>query len=74
MNDEDLNEYSLKLSNILSAQNVVILETTSSNVILKPRLINSIVVIEEGKTKKVPVKKKPVQTESKSKEDIITDA
>lgn len=73
-NDEDLNEYSLKLSNLLSVGNVVVIETTSGNSILRPNKIVSIVITEEGSTKRTYKKKEPIIKENMSKEeDIITD-
>ena len=72
-NDEDLNEYSLKLSNLLSVGNVVVLETTTANVILRPNKITSIVVWEEGKSKRIYKKKDSVIKEVATEEDIITD-
>jgi len=73
-NDEDLNEYSLKLSNLLSVGNVIVLETTTGNIILRPNKIVSITVIEEGRTKRSYKKKDSVIKEIVSKEeDIITD-
>lgn len=71
-NDEDINEYSLKLSNLLSVGNVVVLETTSSNTIIRPNKIVSIIVIEEGK-KRVYKKKSIPEKDNIIQEDIITD-
>lgn len=72
-NDEDLNEYSIKLSNLLSVENVVVLETTASNTILRPSKIVSIIVNEEGRTKRVYKKKTPATKDDIIQEDIITD-
>lgn len=72
-NDEDLNEYTLKLSNLLSVGNVVILETTTTNAILRPNKITSIVIWEEGKVKRTYKKKDSVMKEVVTDEDIITD-
>jgi hypothetical protein len=73
-NEEDLNEYSAKVSKVLSVGNVVILETSSSNVILRPSKIDAIIVTEEGKPKRTYKKKDPVvKEENVIQEDIITD-
>lgn len=71
--DSDLNEYILNLSNILSVGNVVILETSSSSVILRPNQISSIVVTEEGIKTKRKYTKKEKKVEDIITEDIITD-
>lgn len=70
-NSEDLKKYTLDLSSLLSIGNVVVLETSSGNVILRPSQIISIVVTEEGKLRKV-YKKKDVNIESPH-EDLVTD-
>lgn len=71
-NDEELNEYSLQLSNLLSVGNVVVIETTSCSTILRPNKIVSIVVKEEGRRKRA-YKKKVVEKKEEVQEDIITD-
>ncbi len=77
-NDEDLNEYILNLSKLLSIGNVTILETSSSSLIIRPHQITSIIVTEEGKPKRKYVKKDSIAKEElKStddiQEDIVTD-
>lgn len=73
-NEEDLTEYSAKLANLLSVGNVVVLETSTSNTILRPNKIVSIVVNQEGKAKRVYKKKSTaVIKEDTVQEDIITD-
>jgi len=75
-NDDNLNEYTQELSKLLSVGNVVILETSNSNVIIRPHQITSIVVNEEGKRKRVYKKRTPKEEPKKSDsktEDIITD-
>lgn len=49
MDDDDTNltEYSTNLSHILEASNVVILETSEGNIIVKPTKIDLILVSEE---------------------------
>jgi hypothetical protein len=79
--DSDLSEYVQSLSNILSAGNVTILETSGSTHILRPQKIISMVVTEEGrpKPKRKYTKKKKVEIPKVEKpkediqEDIITD-
>jgi len=76
-NEDDLNEYVLNLSNLLSVGNVTILETSSSSIILRPHQITSIIVTEEG-TRKRKYTKRKVKPKDESKkdtiqEDIITD-
>lgn len=76
-NDEELNEYVLNLSKLLSIGNVTILETSSSSLIIRPHQISSMIVTEEGKTKRKYVKKTTPDEEVKSinsiQEDIVTD-
>jgi len=72
-NDSELSEYSSDLSKLLSVGNVTILETSSSNVIIRPHQITSIVITEEGKRKRKYTKRKTKPKEDELQEDIITD-
>ena len=72
-NDDDLNEYVLNLSNLLSVGNVTILETSSSSVILRPHQITSIIVTEEGTRKRKYTKRKVKDKEEPKKDTIQED-
>ena len=65
----ELGEYVSDLSKLLSVGNVSILETSTTSIILRPRQIISIVVTEDGKSKRKVKSKKKVEI----KEDLITD-
>ena len=75
--DSDLNEYTQKLSKLLSVGHVTILETTESNHIVRPQKIVSISITEEGTRKrkytKRKVKSKDEPKKDAKQEDIITD-
>jgi len=75
--DSELNEYTKKLSKILSVGHVAILETTESNHIVRPQKIVSISITEEGTRKrkytKRKVKSKDEPKKDAKQEDIITD-
>ncbi len=76
--DSNLDDYMVKLSELLNIGNVVILETTTSSHIIRPNQIISISVNETGRkrnykkaknTKNIKKEKPP----EKEQEDIITD-
>ena len=78
--DSNLTEYSKKISAVLEASNVTILETSSGCVILRPHKITSLLIKEMDivKSKEIEVKteeKKEIKTPSPidEGEDYITD-
>jgi len=79
--DEDTSEiegYTKELTSLLEASNVIVLETTSGNIIIRPHTINSIKVIniedveEDVEEQELKEDVKEVVTEDII-EDIITD-
>ncbi len=74
--DSELNEYTQKLSKLLSVGHVTILETSGSTHIIRPHQIVSISVVEEGVRKRKYTKRKVApkdEPKDEPKEDIITD-
>ena len=68
--DSELNEYTQKLSKLLSVGHVTILETSDSNHIVRPHQIVSISIIEEGVKKRKYTKRK-TKDKAEIKKDII---
>lgn len=68
--DSNISEYTKKISSLLKAENVLILETTSGNIILRPHKISSIQVVEKKEEK---VDNKPEEQVVNIGEDFITD-
>jgi hypothetical protein len=74
-NDDDLQDYTSKLSSILENNNVTILHTSTGSVILRPDKISSILVSEPKDEDETHQLVQPAKEESKEEihEDIITD-
>lgn len=72
--DSDINEYTQKLSKVLSIGNVCVLETSTTNVILRPNQIVSILVEDDVSPKRKTIIPKPKNKSKKPiEEDIVTD-
>jgi len=74
-NNDDLQEYTSKLSSILENNNVTILHTSTGSVILRPDKISSVLVSEFNDEDESHQFVQPAKEESKKEihEDIITD-
>lgn len=69
-NNEPVEKYSSDLAKILESNNISILHTTSSSVIIRPNIISVIVITGTEEKVKKKVEKK-IETSSES-EDLIT--
>ncbi len=68
--DEAIEEYTVKLSKILESNNVTVLHTSSSSIIIRPNVISAVKVSNVGE----PQKEKPIENESiEIPQDTITD-
>lgn len=73
--DSDLQSYAKSLSPLLESNNISILHTTTTSIILKPSKINLITVEDEPQTNKtIIVKHSKSKSDDSQTEDIITDA
>lgn len=80
LEDEDnsnISEYTKKISSILEANNVTILETTSGCLVVRPHKINSISIVEVDKiqTGVEPLQSgvQKLEVPDEEHEDVITD-
>lgn len=80
LDDRDIQEYTSALARLLENNNITILHTTSTSVIIRPNTISSIIISnddkKESKLIQIDNTKEEIKTEEKTSEppqDIITD-
>lgn len=82
--DDDRNreEYTSELSKVLESNNIALLHTSSSSIIIRPNAISAVVVSDTDETPKEPKiktqkpsleKEKKIKKESDEPQDIISD-
>jgi hypothetical protein len=80
--DRNIEEYISELSKVLESNNIALLHTSSSSIIIRPNAISAVIVSDTDETPKEPktkIQKPSLEKEKKSKkesdkpQDIISD-